>query len=119
MKTNSDHIYSNLNCIFISGEDEGVFSPEESAILDTLDQQLPGCSGIEQFTELLWQQINHLFKIDRLGISFIEKDGLRVTARLFKSSYKEIKLQAGYTALLNDSSLNRLLKTKEARIIPS
>jgi signal transduction histidine kinase len=119
MKTNSDHIYSNLNCIFISGEDEGVFSPEESAILDALDQQLPGCSGIEQFTELLWQQINHLFKIDRLGISFIEKDGLRVTARLFKSSYKEIKLQAGYTALLNDSSLNRLLKTKEARIIPS
>lgn len=119
MEANTNNKIPNNPCIFISAQDDGVFTTDESIILDNLDRQLPGCDGIERFIDLLWQQINLLFKIDRLGISFIEKDGLRVTARLSKCSYNETKLNAGYSASLNDSSLNRLLATRETRIIPS
>ncbi len=119
METNSNNKISNNPCIFISAQDDGVFTADESIILDNLDRQLPGCDGIERFIDLLWQQINLLFKIDRLGISFIEKDGLRVTARLSRCSYNDTKLNAGYSASLNESSLNRLLATRETRIIPS
>ena len=88
MEANTNSKIPNNPCIFISAQDDGVFTTDESIILDNLDRQLPGCDGIERFIDLLWQQINLLFKIDRLGISFIEKDGLRVTARLSKCSYK-------------------------------
>lgn len=94
-----------------------VLSDKEKAILIHIDKHLLGCQTIDCLMEMLWQQSRELVPCNRIGISFVENDGIRVTARLCKTDYDNIRLNEGYTAGLRNSTLKPLLDERKARII--
>lgn len=89
----------------------------EKAVLIHIDKHLLGCQTIDCLMEMLWNHSRELVPCNRIGISFVENDGLRVTARLCKADYADLWLGEGYTASLRNSTLKPLLDEGKARII--
>lgn len=89
----------------------------QKAILIHVDKHLLGCQTIDCLLEMLWRYSRELAPCNRIGISFVENDGLRVTARLCKADYDVLHLGEGYTAGLRNSTLKPLLDEGKARII--
>lgn len=90
---------------------------KEKAILIHIDKHLLGCQTIDCLMDMLWDYARDLIPCNRIGISFVEQDGMRVTARLCKADYDDIRLGEGYTASLRNSTLKPLLDEGKARII--
>ena len=75
--------------------------------------------SLEGIMELIWNLSKSFLPHDRIGVSFIDKDGQRVTAHHFIADYpaKDIYLGNGYADGLAHSSLRGILEKKSARII--
>lgn len=103
---------------YISAHDVKIaLSDKEKATLIHIDKHLLGCQTIDCLMEMLWNYARELVPCNRIGISFVENDGLRVTARLCKADYDNLYLGEGYTASLRNSTLKPLLDEGKARII--
>ncbi|MFH1723301.1 MAG: GAF domain-containing sensor histidine kinase [Elusimicrobiota bacterium] len=74
--------------------------------------------SIEEAVDCVWNATNGLVPRDRIGLSFIDSDGARVTARYARTEYPDLHLAAGYSVPLAGSSLQALLRCGKVRIIP-
>ncbi len=72
---------------------------------------------MEETLAQVWDAAAGLLPRDRIGLSFIEKDGERVTARACRAAYDGIRLGEGYSADLRGSTLHAILQTGRIRII--
>ena len=73
---------------------------------------------------LLDDVLNHVFDslrsivpYDRIGLSLLEEEGKMVRARWARSDAPELKIEAGYEAPLQGSSLQRIIETGQPRIL--
>ena len=87
--------------------------------LDELKNELGKGLALEEIMGSIWKISGSILPHDRIGLSFIDKDGQRVTAQHFICDYPEsgIFLDNGYSDDLAHSSLKEILEKKSARII--
>lgn len=65
----------------------------------------------------VYEAFRPLIPYDRIGCALVEDDRRQVVARWGRSDGVDMKLKAGYSAPLDGSSLQEILKTGEPRII--
>lgn len=108
------------NVIYISLEDRGSgFNKEVTDMLDCLRGQIGIGQTLDEVMEVVWSTTRPVLPHDRIGLSFIENDGERVTSRYFKAEYDPAAVRLGkdYSAGLANSSLKGILDKGAARII--
>lgn len=93
------------------------FAPEEQAILDLINQKVAAAPTLADLMDFLFETIQALYPCDRLGLSFLEDDGRRVSAHWNRALYEPIYLKKGYSEDINQSSLRTVLETGSPRII--
>ncbi|MDI9382672.1 MAG: GAF domain-containing sensor histidine kinase [Verrucomicrobiota bacterium] len=93
------------------------FTMSERSQLAQLNQKIAGAETLDQVMELFFRSIRPLCPCDRIGLAFIEEEGMRVTARWAKATYAEMQLKTGYSEDLHGSSLEQVLESGRPRII--
>ncbi|MCP4213301.1 MAG: GAF domain-containing sensor histidine kinase [bacterium] len=75
--------------------------------------------SLEAVMDVVWETTKTVLPHDRIGLSFIDTDGQRVTSLYFRTAYDEstVKLGKNYSAGLANSSLKNILDCGCARII--
>ena len=98
---------------------ESEVPPETRAALEKIKSDTGGGLTLEEVMDVLWKKTEPILPHDRIGLSFLEKDGLRVSAVYYRTRYNsdEVLLGDNYSAGLSDSSLSTVLQSGKARII--
>jgi diguanylate cyclase (GGDEF)-like protein len=72
---------------------------------------------LEDVLDLVYESFRSLFPYDRIGLSLMAQEGHIVRAQWVRSEAGDIKLGAGYAATLAGSSLEKIIKTGQPRIL--
>jgi len=105
---------------FISLEKKNAhFDSEVENILEEIRSATGRGMSLEEVMGIVWNLTRSLIPHDRIGLSFVEKDGQRIISRYFKTSYdeKDVKLGKNYSSGLSKSTLGDILRSGKARII--
>ncbi|TFH43223.1 MAG: sensor histidine kinase, partial [Chrysiogenales bacterium] len=97
--------------------DEGGFDEDESRILNHINRKIAAGISLKETIDFLFETIQPLVPCDRIGVSFIEEDGLRMILYHVTANYRPLSLDAGYGADLAGSSLNEIFNNGSVRII--
>ena len=90
---------------------------EQAARLAAITQKVNEGLVLEDVLDLVYESFRSLFPYDRIGLSLMAQEGHIVRAHWARSEAREIKLKAGYAATLAGSSLERIIKTGQPRIL--
>ena len=93
------------------------FTPEEKAILDTVNQKVAGEASLDDLLDFLFQTIRELYPCDRIGLAFLDDEDRRIVSRKSTALYAPLLLERGYAEDLAHSSLARVIEADCARII--
>ena len=95
------------------------FSPEITGVLEQIRQTVGIGQTLAEVMEVVWDKTKPVLPHDRIGLSFIENDGQRVTAYYFRTGYdpETVKLGSDYSAGLANSTLQQVLERRSVRII--
>ena len=72
---------------------------------------------LDEVLEHVYESFRPILPYDRIGFALLEQDGKLVQARWARSEATEIKIDAGYSAELRGSSLERIIETGQPRIL--
>jgi signal transduction histidine kinase len=72
---------------------------------------------LDEILDGVYEDFREFIPYDRIGFSLLEDEGRIVRARWARSSLPEIHLQRGYAAVMEGSSLQTILETREPRIL--
>lgn len=72
---------------------------------------------LEDILENMYRDFREVIPYNRIGLALLENEGRRLTAIWGKSDQPEIKIDRGYSAPMAGSSLEKILKTGNPRII--
>jgi len=72
---------------------------------------------LDQVLDYAFESLHSLIPYDRIGFSLLEKDGQLIRARWARSNAPQIKIGAGYSAELSGSSLQKIIETRQPRIL--
>ena len=90
---------------------------EQAAKLAAMTQKVNEGLVLEDVLDLVYESFRSLIPYDRIGLSLMAQEGHIVRARWARSEAREIKLRAGYAATLGGSSLEKIIKTGQPRIL--
>ncbi len=112
-KSSSPVIYVTLT------DDEKNFDPTTSKIIDLLHRDVGIGQNLEELMEAVWLQTKTILPHDRIGLSFVDNDGQRVSSYYFRTEYDptEAMIKNDYSSGLANSSLQPVLEKGNARII--
>ncbi len=86
-------------------------------ILDKINSQVAAGDSIEQILGFVFSETRGIMPCDRIGLALLEESGRRAAAHVALASYSPLYLNKGYSADVEATSLGRVLKTGEPRII--
>ncbi len=90
---------------------------EEVRILSVITQKINTGIVLDDVLNYAFDNFNEFIPYDRIGFSLIEQNGKKVRSRWAKSRACEMVLGKGYSALLEKSSLKKIIETGNPRII--
>ncbi|HWQ08062.1 MAG TPA: GAF domain-containing sensor histidine kinase, partial [Holophaga sp.] len=93
------------------------FPQEEQAVLDLINQKVAAAPTLGDLMDFLFETIRQLYPCDRIGLSFLDDDGRRVTAHWARALYAPLLLRKGYSEDIGQSSLRTVLESGSPRII--
>ena len=95
------------------------FSKEVHEVLDYIRHRAGVGQSLEELMDTLWNKTKAILPHDRIGLSFIENDGQRVTSHYSRTEYEPSTVQLGkdYSAGLANSTLKGILDKGAVRII--
>jgi hypothetical protein len=95
------------------------FSPVVNETLEHIRRRIGAGLTPDELMNVVWNSTSSILPHDRIGLSFIDYDGQRVTSHYFRTAYNHasVKLGADYSAGLANSSLRDILDKGTARII--
>jgi signal transduction histidine kinase len=95
------------------------FSPEVLEVLDHIRHRAGAGQSLEEVMDVVWNKTTTILPHDRIGLSFIDNDGQRVTSHYFRTEYEPSTVQLGkdYSAGLANSTLKEILDRGAVRII--
>jgi signal transduction histidine kinase len=89
----------------------------EQEKLDKVIASLNSGLMLEDILENVYRDFREIIPYNRIGLSLLDADGKRVTSVWGRSDQPEIKIDRGYSAPLAGSSLEKILKTGQPRVI--
>jgi signal transduction histidine kinase len=93
------------------------FSKAERAVLDTVNQKVAASPTLDDLMDFIFEAVVTIYPCDRIGLSFLEDEGRRVTAHWCRAAYGPVLLQKGYSEDISQSSLRTVLESNQPRII--
>ncbi len=90
---------------------------DEFIIFEKLTKSINDGVTLDDILNLIYEQFKLYIPFNRIGLALIEEDGKKVRAHWSKSESIENHITYGYSASLQDSSLKKIIETKEPRII--
>ncbi|MBP7148170.1 MAG: GAF domain-containing sensor histidine kinase [Acidobacteria bacterium] len=93
------------------------FTAGEQQVLDTINRRIAATDSLEALLEFLFDAVQKVLTCDRIGVAFVEEDGVRLVAHTARASYEPLLLRKGYAEDLAGSSLERVLHSGAPRII--
>jgi signal transduction histidine kinase len=93
------------------------FTEAEDAILDMINQKVAGGRSLQEIVGFVFESTSPIMPCDRVGLAFLEEGGKRVVAHIALAKYEPMFLRNGYAADLKGSSLERVLRLGEPRVI--
>ena len=92
-------------------------SPQERLILDATISKIMSAESLDGIMDFLFDSLRSLSPCNRLSLAFVEEDGDRVVSHYTKADYEPLLLKKGYAGDLKGSSLERVLISRQPRII--
>ena len=92
-------------------------SEEARKTIDFINQKIAAIESLPQIIDFLFEKMQIIIPCHRLAVSFFEEDGKRLTIYYVKASYEPLYLNPGYSADIDNSSLERVFASGEIRII--
>jgi signal transduction histidine kinase len=92
-------------------------APSERAVLDFVNQKVAAAESLEAIVDFLFDATQPVFPCDRIAVAFVEDGGERLVAHHARAAYEPLLLKRGYAEDLADSSLQRVLRERQPRII--
>lgn len=93
------------------------FTEAEDSILDTINRKVAGGRSLNEIIEFVFESTSPIMPCDRVGLAFLEEGGKRVVAHYARAKYEPLFLKTGYAADLKGSSLERVMRLGEPRVI--
>ncbi len=90
---------------------------EEMRIMSVITQKINTGIVLDEVLNYAFDHFNEFIPYDRIGFSLIEQNGKKVRSRWAKSRASEMVLGKGYSALLENSSLQKIIETGNPRIL--
>lgn len=88
-----------------------------SDIIEFINDKVASLQTLEEIIDFLFTNIQDIIPCDRIAVSFFEENGRRATIYHVKTNYNEIKLEKGYSADIENSSLEKIFSNGTPRII--
>lgn len=92
-------------------------SAERQTALETINQKIAAGQSLDEMLSFLFASSRSVCPCDRIGLSFVEEDGLRVRAYRAVADYEPLLLDKGYAENLQGSSLAQVINQGRVRII--
>jgi hypothetical protein len=99
------------------GQRRSDLAPSERAILDVINQKVAAAESLEAVVDFLFDVTQPVFPCDRIAVAFVEDGGERLVAHHARAAYEPLLLKRGYAEDLAGSSLQRVLRERQPRII--
>jgi len=95
-----------------------IFTPEEQIVLNTINQQVIGKETLGDILDFLFRSTQNVCPCDRLAMAFVEEGTDRIVSDEVRTNYDKILMASGYAEDLTISSLQRVLRQDQVRLIP-
>jgi signal transduction histidine kinase len=92
-------------------------APGEQAVLDFVNQKVAAAESLEAIVDFLFDATQPVFPCDRIAVAFVEDGDERLVAHHARAAYEPLLLKRGYAEDLAGSSLQRVLRERQPRII--
>ncbi len=92
-------------------------SSDERSTLRMVNQKVAAKQSLNDVADFLFERTRSIIPCDRIGLAFVDESGERVIAHYARATYQPLLLTRGYTADLRGTSLERVIKSAEPRII--
>jgi hypothetical protein len=89
----------------------------EQAALSEINSKVAAGNSLEEILKFIFAKAQAIIPCDRIGLAFLEEEGRRVVAHYAVARYEPLLLKKGYSAELEGSSLERVLKSGNPRVI--
>ena len=77
-------------------ETKASFSADEQQLLDTINRRIAAAESLEALVDFLFTSVQPVLTCDRIGVSFVEEDGVRLVAHCARASCEPLILKKGY-----------------------
>ncbi len=105
-------IYPDLNMT------EADFKNEKtSKILEHINSKVASQETLGEIIDFLFINIQEIIPCDRIALSFFEENGRRLTVYHVRTNYAEIHMDKGYSADIDNSSLEKVFAAGTPRVI--
>jgi signal transduction histidine kinase len=105
-------IYPDLN-----GKEKDSDNEKTSKILEHINSKVASQENLEEIIDFLFINIQEIIPCDRIALSFFEENGRRLTVYHVKTNYPDIHMDKGYSADIDNSSLEKVFAAGTPRII--
>lgn len=92
-------------------------SEESSGTVEFINQKIASLQTLEEIIDFLFSNLQEIMPCDRIAVTFFEENGKRATIYYVKANYSNIKLDKGYSAEIDNSSLEKVFSDGTPRII--
>jgi len=85
--------------------------------IDYINKKIASLQTLEEIIDFLFINIQEIIPCDRIAVSVFEENGRRATIYYVKANYNDIRLEKGYSADIDNSSLEKVFNDGTPRII--
>jgi len=90
---------------------------KSAAAVDFINNKIASLQSLEEIIDFLFINIREIIPCDRIAVSFFEENGKRLTIFYVKADYSDLKLDKGYSAEIDNSSLEKVFADGTPRVI--
>jgi len=89
----------------------------EAQMISRVTEKINSGIVLEEGLNYTYESFRPMIPYDRIGVAFIEENGKMVRARWARSESTHNRIQKGYSAFLEGSSLQKIIETGKPRIL--
>lgn len=97
--------------------DPGLLSCDERHILESLACKVRAAQSLDEVMNYVFETTRPICPCDRIGLALLEDDGEHLVARWVRAAYKPVLLGSGYAQDLAATSLGKVIRQGQPRII--
>ena len=90
---------------------------KSAGAIDFINDKIASLQSLEEIIDFLFANIKEIIPCDRIAVSFFEENGKRLVIYYVKADYDDIKLDKGYSAEIDNSSLEKVFSDGTPRVI--